>query len=146
MLARILLALLLVSSAPALAAEGTKEPSVPATQVAKGPVMGDLLQLPKYIYAWQGMMAGETPPQWVKDYALTLDGPPVPTIPVPLDGEIYTLGFTCKPNDCETHQLFVLFAPEGRDAWGLLASPGGVSWLGKPDERIQKAIDGALRK
>ncbi len=146
MLARILLALLLVSSAPALAAEGTKAPSAPATQAAKGPVMGALLRLPKYIYAWQGMMAGETPPQWVKDYALTLDGPPVPTIPVPLDGEIYTLGFTCKPNDCETHQLFVLFAPEGRDAWGLLASPGGVSWLGKPDERIQKAIDGALRK
>jgi hypothetical protein len=146
MLARILLALLLVSSAPALAAEGTKEPSAPATQAAKGPVMGELLRLPKYIYAWQGMMAGETPPQWVKDYALTLDGPPVPTIPVPLDGEIYTLGFTCKPNDCETHQLFVLFAPEGRDAWGLLASPNGVSWLGKPDKRIQKAIDGALRK
>ena len=159
MLARILLALLLALSAPALAAEGTKADETtaagtPAKAVTpmqaagptKGPVMGKLLRLPKYIYAWQGMMAGETPPQWVKDYALTLDGPPVPTIPVPLDGEIYTLGFTCKPNDCETHQLFVLFAPEGRDAWGLLASPNGVSWLGKPDKRIQKAIDGALRK
>jgi hypothetical protein len=146
MLVRILLALLLASPVPALAAEGAKEPSAPATQAAKGPAMGELLRLPKYIYAWQGMMAGETPPQWVKDYALSLDGPPVPTIPVELDGEIYTLGFTCKPNECDTHQLYVLFAPEGRDAWGLLASPDGASWLGKPDERIQKAINGALRK
>jgi len=141
MLARFLLVLLLVLSAPALAEDATK-----AQGPAKGPVMGELLRMPKYIYAWQGMMAGETPPQWVKDYALSLDGPAVATIPVPLDGEIYTLGFTCKPNDCENHQLYVLFAPEGRDAWGLLASPDGVSWLGEPDERIQEAINGALRK
>jgi hypothetical protein len=146
MLARILLALLLALPAPALAAEEAKEPSMPAPQATKGPVMGKLLRLPKYIYAWQGMMAGETPPQWVKEYTTSLDGPPVPTIPIELDGEVYTLGFTCKPNDCETHQLYVLFAPEGRDAWGLLASPDGVSWLGQPDERIQKAINGALRK
>ncbi len=156
MLARVLLALMLVSAVPAFAADEStgsstpagesKEPSAPQAQETKGPVMGKLLQLPKYIYAWQGMMAGETPPQWVKDYATSLDGPPVPSIPVPLDGEIYTLGFTCKPNDCETHQLYVLFAPEGRDAWGLLATPDGVKWLGQPDDRIQKAIDGALRK
>lgn len=153
MLARFLLVLLLALSAPALAEAAGKadvttkaEPPTKAEGPVKGPVMGELLRQPKYIYAWQGMVAGETPPQWVKDYAISLDGPPVPTIPVELDGEVYTLGFTCKPNDCETHQLYVLFAPEGRDAWGLLASPSGISWLGQPAERIKEAIDGALRK
>ena len=135
MLARLLCLVLLAWSLPALAVER-----------AKGPPMGDLLKVPIYIYAWQGMMAGETPPDWVSEYTTTLDGPPVPSIPVPLDGEIYTLGFTCKPNECDTNQLYVLFAPEGRDAWGLLESPGGLSWLGGPDDRIQKALLGALRR
>jgi hypothetical protein len=93
------------------------------------------------------MAAAETPPHGITDYSAPLDGPPVPTIAVPLDGEIYTLGFTCKPNECETNQLYVLFAPEGRDAWAMLAMPGaGMTWLGRPSERIQDAITGALRK
>ncbi|MEZ5827934.1 MAG: Ivy family c-type lysozyme inhibitor [Hyphomicrobiales bacterium] len=135
MLARLLCLVLLTWSLPVLAAEGTE-----------GPSMGELLKLPVYIYAWQGMMAGETPPEWVKQFTATLDGPPTPSIPVPLDGEIYTLGFTCKPGDCEANQLYVLFAPEGRDAWGLLASPDGITWLGQPADRIQKALLGALRR
>lgn len=140
----LLLALSLLTLAPALAQE---QATAPAGEPSKGPVLGDLLKAPKYIYAWQTMMAGETPPEWVRSYTATHDGPPTPTIAVPLSGESYTLGFTCKPNDCEDNQLYVLFAPEGRDAWALLASPGaGISWLGKPDQRIQDAITGALRK
>ena len=135
MLARFLLALLLLL--PAIA---------PALAEDKGPAMAALLKQPAYIYAWQGMMAGETPPPWVTAFGATLDGPPTPTIPVPLDGETYTLGFTCKPNDCEANQLYVLFAPQGRDAWGMLAAGEAISWLGRPDQRIQDAITGALRK
>ena len=140
MLSRTLTALFLLAASPALA-QGTEAP-----EAQMGPLLGEMMKLPKYIYAWQGMMSGETPPQWVKDYATTLDGPPVPTIPAPLDGEIYTLGFTCKPNECEENQLYILFAPEGRDAWAMLVAPSGVSWLGQPDERIQKAITSGLRK
>jgi hypothetical protein len=139
MLLRLLLTLLLFGVMTPLAS--AEDP--PQT---KGPVLGELMKLPAFIYAWQGLMAGETPPQWIKDYALTLDGPPVSTIAVPLDGETYTLGFTCKPNECETNQLYVLFAPEGRDAWGMLAAGDGISWLGRPEQRIQDAITGALRK
>ncbi|MGB6909686.1 MAG: Ivy family c-type lysozyme inhibitor [Methyloceanibacter sp.] len=135
MLVRLLLLLLLVTLTPALAADGPK-----------GPAMGELMKQPAYIYAWQGMVAGETPPQWVTEFGATLGGPPTPTIPVPLDGETYTLGFTCKANDCEANQLYVLFAPEGRDAWGMLAAGDGISWLGRPDKRIQDAITEALRK
>jgi len=141
MIARLFFAFLLavgVAHAPAQEA---------SPQTTKGPSLGQLLKLPKYIYAWQGMMAGETPPDWVKQYSLTHDGPPTPTIPVSLDGEIYTLGFTCKPNACENNQLYVLFAPEGRDAWAMLATEQtGIAWLGRPDQRIQDAITGALRK
>lgn len=146
MIARLSFAFLLamLPAVPGLSQEAAK---APAGEASKGPVLGQLLKVPKYIYAWQLMVSGETPPEWVKEYTATLDGPPVPTIPVPLDGEVYTLGFTCKPNDCENNQLYVLFAPEGRDAWAMLATqPAGVTWLGRPSERIQDAITGALRK
>ena len=133
MLARLVPTMLLVLSLPALAAD-------------KGPLLAALMKQQSYVYAWDGMMVGETPPPWVADYAKSLDGPPVPTIPVALDGETYTLGFTCKANDCEDNQLFVLFAPEARDAWGLLVSASGITWLGRPDERIQDAIKSGLRR
>ena len=150
MIARLLFAVLLAFAAPALAQNApqdtpTDAAAAPAAPPASPP-MAELLKLPAYIYAWQGMVAGETPPQWVTEFGANLDGPPVPTIPVPLDGEIYTLGFTCKPNDCEANQLYVLFAPQARDAWGMLAADGGVSWLGRPDKRIQDAVTSALRK
>ncbi|HUU66541.1 MAG TPA: Ivy family c-type lysozyme inhibitor [Methyloceanibacter sp.] len=147
MIARLLFAVLLAFAAPALAQNAPIDAAkAPAEDPAKAPPMADLMRLPAYIYAWQGMVVGETPPQWVTDFGATLDGPPTPTIPVPLDGETYTLGFTCKPNDCEANQLYVLFAPQGRDAWGMLANADSISWLGKPDKRIQDAITEALRK
>lgn len=140
MIPRLLLVLLLLSGSPALAQNA-------AQGQAKGPVLGDLLKNSAYASAWRIMLAGEKAPFWVHEYARTLDGPPTPSIPVPLLGETYTLGFTCKPNDCENNQLYVLFAPEGRDAWALLATTAtGISWLGKPEEPIQDAITGALRK
>jgi hypothetical protein len=134
MLARLIPVLLLVFAASAFATDD------------KGPLLAELMKQKGYVYAWDGMLSGETPPPWVAGYAKSLDGPPVPTIPVPLDGETYTLGFVCKANDCEDNQLYVLFAPEQRDAWGLLVSGGGITWLRRPNERIQDAIRSGLRR
>lgn len=136
--ARLVFILLLLSGSSALAQNAGQ---------GNGPAMGDLLKVPAFASAWRVMLAGDETPAWVQEYGKTLDGPPTPSIPVPLLGETYTLGFTCKPNDCENNQLYVLFAPDGRDAWGLLATTAnGIAWLGKPEEPIQDAITGALRK
>ena len=130
-----LLALMLSVSAPALA------------QAAEGgaPVLGDLLKQPAYFAAWQAMIGSETPPDWVTEYTATLNGPPVPNIPVGIDGQNYTLGFTCKPGECGDNQLFALFAPDGSKAWALMATAEtGTVWLGYPDENVRKAITSAL--
>lgn len=93
------------------------------------------------------MLASRAHPDWVRAYTTTLDGPPVPNIPVPVAGETYTLGYVCQPNACEDNQLVVLFAPEGSKAWALMATTAtGIVWLGDPDETIQRAINGALQK
>lgn len=134
----ILLALLLSLSSPALAQDAA-EPA--------GPVLGDLLKNPAYFNSWQTLIGGERTPDWLTEYTKTLDGPPVPSIPVTVDNQTYSLAFTCKPNECEQFQIFVLFAPDGSQAWALMGSPlTGVTWLGEPDERIRAAITAALQK
>jgi Inhibitor of vertebrate lysozyme (Ivy) len=111
-----------------------------AAGAPKAPYLSDLMKQPAHRAAWYGMLAGETAPSWVEDYAKTLDGPPTPSIAVEADDETYTLAFTCKANACSDNQLFVLFSPGGAKAWGLLLTGGEKKWLGAPDERIQKAI------
>jgi len=140
----VLMALLLLSSSPALAQDHAGDAGQAAAQ---GPILGDLLKRPAYFEAWQALLGSETPPDWVTEYTATLDGPPVPHIRATLDGHAGTLGVTCKPNECEDNQLYVLFAPDGSKAWALMATASaGIIWLGYPDERIQTAINGALKK
>jgi hypothetical protein len=114
-----------------------------AAQEPKGPLLADLMKLQNYREAWEAMLRAETlpVPDWVTGYAATLDSPPIPSFGVLVGSQAYTLAFTCKPNDCENHQLFVLFAPDGRHAWALLLTAGGEPrWLGNPDDDIKGAI------
>jgi Inhibitor of vertebrate lysozyme (Ivy) len=125
----LLVSLLLLTSVPALAAG---EP--------KGPLLGDLMKQPTYRAAWDSMLAGETVPDWINDYAKTFDGPPIPSIDMAVGSTSYELGFTCKPNACGTNQLYVLFTKGGARAWGLLLTDKDRRWLGYPDKDIQAAI------
>jgi hypothetical protein len=120
---------LLLCGAPAVAAEQPK-----------GPLLAELMKLPQYRAAWIGMLAGETPPAWVDDYAKTLDGPLSPSIAVPIGDDVFAHGFSCKPGACGDDQLYVLFSPSGAKAWGLLLTGKERKWLGSPDQSIQAAI------
>lgn len=111
-----------------------------AAEQPNGPLLGDLLKLPQYRAAWIGMLAGATPPAWVEDYSKTFDGPPSPSIAVPIGDDVYALGFTCKPGACGDDQLYVLFSPSGAKAWGLLLTGKERTWFGSPDQAIQDAI------
>lgn len=111
-----------------------------AADAPKGPYLSDLMKQPAHRGAWSGMLAGETPPAWIEDYAKTLDGPPTPSIAIQANDQTYTLAFTCKPNECAENQLYVLFSPGGGKAWGLLITGGVQKWLGGPDKAIQDTI------
>lgn len=147
---RLCFILLLSFVAPATTALA-QEPSTPSPNAAaeqpKGPPLADLMKLPSYRGAWEAMLRGEaTPlPDWITGYVATLDSPPIPSFGVPVGSQPYTFAFTCKPNECETNQLFVLFTPEGRHAWALLLSAGAAPrWLGNPDDDIKGAIHSGL--
>jgi hypothetical protein len=127
---RLLLALFLLGTAPALALDD-----------AGGAYLFDLMKQPAYAKAWKGMVAGESVPPWVESFGKTLNATGSPVTEIPVGGEPYTLAWICKPHDCGDNQLYVLFAPGARQAWGLLISGGDRrSWLGRPDPAIQAAI------
>lgn len=145
-----ILLLLFGTAATAVAQEppaAAPEPPAAATEAPKGPPLSDLMKLQAYREAWEAMLREETLPlpDWVASFVATLDSPPIPSFGVPVGSQPYTMAFTCKPNDCENHQLFVLFAPDGRHAWALLLTAGGdPRWLGNPDDDIKGAIRGSL--
>jgi hypothetical protein len=128
MLARLLLGLMLLAPTAASAAGEEK------------PYLYDLLGDHAHLSAWNAMLAGETVPAWVKTYAKDFNGPTTPSKDVAVGGEPYTLAWVCKAHDCGDNQLYVLFAPGARAAWGLLISTGKRAWLGRPDPAIQAAI------
>ncbi|MCJ7787243.1 MAG: inhibitor of vertebrate lysozyme family protein [Methyloceanibacter sp.] len=141
-----ILLLLFGTAAAAQEPSAAGEPKA-AAQEPKGPPLADLMKLQNYREAWEAMLKAETlpVPDWVTGYTATLDSPPIPSFGVLVGSQAYTLAFTCKPNDCENHQLFVLFAPDGRHAWALLLTAGGEPrWLGNPDDDIKGAMRGSI--
>jgi hypothetical protein len=129
MIARLVFGLLLFGSAHAFAAEKFG-----------GPPLFDLMKLPNYAAAWKAMIGEDKVPDWVDSFAKTLDGPDLPSMDLLANGRIYVLGFTCKPNECEDNQLYVLFAADGAQAWGMLLEGKRRSWLGQPDQATQETI------
>ena len=141
-----ILLLLFGTAAAAQEPSAAGEPKA-AAQEPKGPPLAHLMKLQNYRAAWEAMLRAETlpVPDWVTGYTATLDSPPIPSFGVLVGSQAYTLAFTCKPNDCENHQLFVLFAPDGRHAWALLLTAGGEPrWLGNPDDDIKGAMRGSI--
>jgi len=115
-----------------------------ANAMDKDPYLFDMLKEPSYLAAWKAMLKGEQVPSWVASYAKTFDGPSTPSKTVQLDGKAYLLGYVCKAHDCGDNQLNVLFAPAGKQAWGLLHTGSDEKWLGKPAADIQAAIKSNL--
>ena len=94
MLPRVLAVLVLLGgSAPSVAADG-------------GPPLVELMIRPNYLTAYKTMIGTTTVSPWVVDFAKTLDGPPTPSVDLLAGGTIYTLGFTCKPNECAEESAF----------------------------------------
>jgi hypothetical protein len=111
---------------------------------ADAPYLFDLLKQQNYLSAWKAMLAGESVPKWVANYAKTFDGPSSPAKTIWVGTESYTLGWVCKAHDCGDNQLYVLFSPGGGKAWGLLVTGGNEKWLGRPDAAIQAAIKSGM--
>lgn len=106
----------------------------------QGPYLPDLMKQPAYRAAWKAMVAGESLPAWVNTFTKTQNAVATPVTTVSVAGQPYTLGWICEPHNCGGNEVYALFAPGARQAWGLLIRDGRRSWLGNPDAAVQAAI------
>jgi len=108
-----------------------------------GAYLLDLIRTEPYRTAWNKMLAKEHDlPDWVKDFAFTGDGVNTPAHMVPIGYKAYSLATLCKPHDCADNMLYVVFAPDGGQAYGRLLQAGKPTrYLGKPDAQIQGALN-----
>jgi Inhibitor of vertebrate lysozyme (Ivy) len=112
-----------------------------SAQEPEGPYLPDLMEQPAYLAAWTSIVAGEKLPAWLNTFTKTQNAVSTPVKTMSVGGQDYTLGWICEPHNCGDAQAYVLFAPEARQAWGLVISEGTKQqWLGKPDDAVKAAI------
>ncbi|SEC94515.1 Inhibitor of vertebrate lysozyme (Ivy) [Rhizobiales bacterium GAS188] len=110
-----------------------------------GAYLLDLIKTEPYRGAWTRMLAKEHDvPSWIKDFVATGDGVNTPAHMVPVGVKAYTLATLCKAHDCADNMLYVIFAPDGSQAYARLVQAGKAPRLfGKPDAQVQSALSGA---
>jgi hypothetical protein len=100
----------------------------------------DTLERPAYRASWNAMFKGEKAvPSWLANYAKTYDGPTVAGKAINIDGVQYKVHFVCKAHECGANNFVVLFAPEGRQAWGVLLTES-QRFFGHPDQKMKDAL------
>jgi hypothetical protein len=109
------------------------------------PFLFELLPKPNYSQAWHALFVGEQHvDDWLAKYAETLDGPSSPGTTIKLSGISYETGNVCKAHDCGDNRFYVLFAPTGSKAWGLLLKDGNAErFFGDPDDEKKNALRAA---
>jgi hypothetical protein len=102
--------------------------------------LSDTLKRPAYRASWDAMFKREKHvPSWLANYAKTYNGPTSPCKALNIDGVEYKVHSVCKAHDCGANMFIVLFAPEGRQAWGVLFT-SSQRFFGHPDQKKKDAL------
>lgn len=81
----------------------------------------DIIAKPEYLASWNRLIDGEPRAEpWLKRYASSKYGTTVPGSRVALGDGDYMITMVCEPHNCGPRQFFVMFAPGGSAAWGIL--------------------------
>ena len=160
---------------PAAPASSASSPGKPATQAAPAgaatapastattalapsaapPIyLFDLLQRPDFAKTLDALHDAQALPAWVRT-----GGTATPVQTVQVDGKAMLLATACKPHDCPTERVALLYDAQDHAMWGLLAqrpenlapavdpddsSQDKLTWLGAPDKPRQQLLHDAL--
>lgn len=133
-------------------------PAAPVAAVAKqasAPIyLFDLLQRPDFAKALDALQGAQALPAWVRK-----GGTATPVQDVQVDGKPMLLASACKPHDCPTERVALLYDAQDHAMWGLFAQrpenlspavdPGDsaqdkLTWLGAPDKPRRALLRNAL--
>ena len=161
------------SQQPAAPAHAASSPGVPATQAPPAGAMTtadaalagarptapsiylfDLLQRPDFTKTLDALQGVQALPDWVRQ-----GGTATPAQTVEVDGKSMVLATACKPHDCPTERVALLYDAQGHAMWGLFtqrpedlspavdpddSSQDKLTWLGEPDQDRRRLLRDAL--
>ena len=163
------------SQTPAAPASSASSPGKPATQATpagaattagNGATMAvatptavpiylhDLLQHPDFTKTLDALHDAQALPAWVRQ-----GGTATPARTVQVDGKAMLLATACKPHDCPTERVALLYDAQDHAMWGLFAqrpenlapavdpddsSQDKLTWLGQPDQPRRQLLHDAL--
>ena len=113
-----------------------------------GEYLFDTLKKPAYLQSWNALFTGEKDVDaWLAAYARTKNGPATPAETVQVGGIAHQVNSVCKAHDCGDNRFYVLFAPGGTKAWGLLLRKGTKErFFGDPGDAARVALRDASRR
>ena len=71
----------------------------------------------------------------------TLSGPAEPAKKVTILNAEYLFIHSCKPHDCDSHNIVIIYSPTSLRIYGKLVEEGAMSKLGNPSTEISTALD-----
>ena len=143
------------TQAPPAAARTTADATTMGAKPTAPPVyLFDLLQRPDFMKTLDALHGAQALPDWVRQ-----GGTATPVQTVQVDGKSMQLATACKPHDCPTERVALLYDAQDHAMWGLFAqrpenlapavdpddsSQDKLTWLGDPDKPRQQLLHDAL--
>ncbi|MBT2116949.1 hypothetical protein KK141_04870 [Dyella sp. LX-66] len=119
-----------------------------ATPAADGPYLFDLLQQSDFAIAFHALKGAQGLPDWTQQ-----GGTSTPAQKVALDGKSLLAAAGCKPHDCPSERIVLLYDEKSHAMWGVFARRQGeapadvsdgsndqLSWLGEPDDKTKDEL------
>jgi hypothetical protein len=115
---------------------------------AAGEYLFELLQQPKYLNAWNSLIASQkNVDSWLATYSKTKNGPASSGVTVKVGENVYQINFVCKAHDCGNNRFVVMFSADGNNAWGLLLkNQTEETFFGSPDAEKMDLIRAEAKK
>lgn len=118
-----------------------------ATAQTQAPYLTDVLKDPAYHAGWSRMLGGARPPAWLVTFSRTGNGVVTPMTPGVVAGRPVEFFSVCKPHDCGSNRLEVMFESGGGKARGaLVVDDRPPRFLGRPDAAERAALVKAMNE
>lgn len=108
-----------------------------STLVIAEPYPWELLKDRKFRNAYYAMLGKKTDEKWLS----TLSGPAESAKKVTILNVEYLFIHSCKPHDCDSHNIVIIYSPTSFSIYGKLVEEGVISKLGNPSTEISAALD-----
>lgn len=102
--------------------------------------IGEFMKRPSYRAAYEAMVTGhEGLPKWMATPQAVSDATTLKITKRLADGQDQSVFDLCKPDECDTTGLILIFSADGKQAKGLLLDKADL-FLGQPDDDDRKFL------